>query len=146
MNRCGLLIVMWGLLGFPLHSAVADTKIDTTSKTFILHLGATRVIYDLSGNGSTLSVVNEQDYPMLVQSEVLTEDRKGKAPFVVTPPCSVLMAFSLAASELFVRAVLSLKIVKAYSGFVLKVFLRQVVISGQKIKMETKLMTGYLCK
>ncbi|EFB7601820.1 TPA: fimbria/pilus periplasmic chaperone [Escherichia coli] len=86
MNRCGLLIVVWGLLGFPLYSAVADTKIDTTSRTFILHLGATRVIYDLSGNGSTLSVVNEQDYPMLVQSEVLTEDRKGKAPFVVTPP------------------------------------------------------------
>ncbi|EOU0021765.1 fimbria/pilus periplasmic chaperone [Salmonella enterica subsp. enterica serovar Schwarzengrund] len=93
MNRCGLLIVMWGLLGFPLHSAVADTKIDTTSKTFILHLGATRVIYDLSGNGSTLSVVNEQDYPMLVQSEVLTEDRKGKAPFVVTPPLFRLDGF-----------------------------------------------------
>ncbi|HGF2897665.1 TPA: fimbria/pilus periplasmic chaperone [Escherichia coli] len=86
MNRCGIFIVVWGLLGFPLHSAATETKIDATSKTFILHLGATRVIYNPSGNGSTLSVYNNQDYPMLVQSEVLAEDRKGKAPFVVTPP------------------------------------------------------------
>ncbi|NPE97657.1 Dr fimbrial biogenesis chaperone DraB, partial [Escherichia coli] len=27
-----------------------------------------------------------QDYPMLVQSEVLSEDQKSPAPFVVTPP------------------------------------------------------------
>ncbi|HAY0106628.1 fimbria/pilus periplasmic chaperone [Escherichia coli] len=86
MNRCGMLTIAYFLLGFPLYSAATDTKIDTTSKAFILHLGATRVIYSPSGNGSTLSVVNDQDYPMLVQSEVLTEDRKGKAPFVVTPP------------------------------------------------------------
>lgn len=86
MNRCGIVLVACGLLGFPLYSDATNTKIETTSKTFILHLGATRVIYDPLGNGSTLSVVNEQDYPMLVQSEVLTEDRKGKAPFVVTPP------------------------------------------------------------
>ena len=86
MNRCGILIVVWGLLGFPLYSAATDTKIDAASKTFTLHLGSTRVIYKPSSNGSTLSVFNNQDYPMLVQSEVLAEDKKGKAPFVVTPP------------------------------------------------------------
>lgn len=36
--------------------------------------------------GETLTVINDQDYPMLVQSEVLSEDQKSPAPFVVTPP------------------------------------------------------------
>ncbi|EEZ5226318.1 fimbria/pilus periplasmic chaperone [Escherichia coli] len=86
MNRCWVIIVVWGLLGFPLYSAATDMKLETTSKTFILHLGATRVIYNPSGGDPTLSVRNDQDYPMLVQSEVLTEDRKGKGFFVVSPP------------------------------------------------------------
>ena len=146
MNRCGIFIVVWGLLGFPLHSAATETKIDATSKTFILHLGATRVIYNPSGNGSTLSVYNNQDYPMLVQSEVLAEDRKGKAPFVVTPPLFDWMVFSQVASGLFVREVFSLKIVKVYSGFVLRVFLQKVVIDGLMIKTGIKLMTEYPCK
>ncbi|EFA7448300.1 pilus assembly protein [Escherichia coli] len=86
MNRCGILIAVWGLLGFPLCNAATNMKIETASKSFILHLGATRVIYDPSGNGSTLSIYNNQDYPMLVQSEVLTEDKKNKGDFLTTPP------------------------------------------------------------
>lgn len=49
MNRCWVIIVVWGLLGFPLYSAATDMKLETTSKTFILHLGATRVIDNPSG-------------------------------------------------------------------------------------------------
>ncbi|EHR8284210.1 fimbria/pilus periplasmic chaperone [Escherichia coli] len=57
-----------------------------TSKVFSLHLGATRVIYDLGSAGATLTVLNDQDYPILVQSEVFTEDQKNHAPFIITPP------------------------------------------------------------
>ncbi|ENG81268.1 periplasmic chaperone domain protein [Escherichia coli 178850] len=40
----------------------------------------------------------------------------------------------------------SLKIVKVYSGFVLRVFLQKVVIDGLMIKTGIKLMTEYPCK
>ncbi|MCZ5740328.1 fimbria/pilus periplasmic chaperone [Escherichia coli] len=146
MNRCGIFIVVWGLLGFPLHSAATETKIDATSKTFILHLGATRVIYNPSGNGSTLSVYNNQDYPMLVQSEVLAEDRKGKAPFVVTPPLFRLDGLQSSRLRIVRTGGVFLKIVKVYSGFVLRVFLQKVVIDGLMIKTGIKLMTEYPCK
>lgn len=57
-----------------------------SSKKFSLHLGSSRVIYNLNSKGSFLTVNNDHDYPILVQSEVLMEDREKKAPFVVTPP------------------------------------------------------------
>lgn len=73
--------------------AVSSTRFDISngdvkfeSEVFSLHLGATRLIYDPASLGASLLVVNEQDYPMLVQSVVLSEDRKKSAPFVVTPP------------------------------------------------------------
>ncbi|ANO92591.1 fimbria/pilus periplasmic chaperone [Escherichia coli] len=58
----------------------------TNPNMFSLHLGATRVIYNPVSSGETLTIINDRDYPMLVQSEVLSEDRKSPAPFVVTPP------------------------------------------------------------
>ncbi|EHO3245598.1 fimbria/pilus periplasmic chaperone, partial [Escherichia coli] len=66
--------------------AATDPEVETTSKVFSLHLGATRVVYNPDSAGETLTVINDQDYPMLVQSEVLAEDQKGAAPFVVIPP------------------------------------------------------------
>lgn len=48
--------------------------------------GATRIIYSAGTAGATLTVMNPQSYPMLVQSEVVAEDGKSKAPFIVTPP------------------------------------------------------------
>ena len=59
---------------------------ETNARVFSLHLGATRVVYNPASSGETLTVINDQDYPMLVQSEVLSEDQKSPAPFVVTPP------------------------------------------------------------
>ncbi|EPT7718394.1 fimbria/pilus periplasmic chaperone [Escherichia coli] len=59
---------------------------DVIQKVFTLHLGATRVIYNPDLSGETLTVINDQNYPMLVQSDVLAEDQKTLAPFVVTPP------------------------------------------------------------
>nr|WP_249533797.1 fimbria/pilus periplasmic chaperone [Escherichia coli] len=66
---------------------------ETSSQEFSLHLGTTRVIYNLDSAGSAMEVINDHDYPILVQSEVLKEDNKTKAPFVVTPPLFRLDAF-----------------------------------------------------
>ncbi|WP_261119766.1 fimbria/pilus periplasmic chaperone [Serratia ficaria] len=65
-------------------SVFAD--METTSESFSVKLGATRVIYDPASNGATITVANPQDYPILLQSVVLSEDKKSKAPFIVTPP------------------------------------------------------------
>lgn len=59
---------------------------ETTSRMFSVRLGASRLIYDPDSNGATLTVTNPQNYPILIQSQVLAENRKDKAPFVVTPP------------------------------------------------------------
>lgn len=59
---------------------------ETTTQTFSVHLGASRVIFDPASAGATLTVSNRQDYPILVQSVALTENMTGEAPFVVTPP------------------------------------------------------------
>ncbi|EHY5882435.1 fimbria/pilus periplasmic chaperone [Escherichia coli] len=67
-------------------AVVEDKNIDVGSKVFSLHLGESRVIYNPASSGATLTVINKQDYPILIQSEVLTEDKKDKANFVVTPP------------------------------------------------------------
>lgn len=65
---------------------VPASNIDTVTKPFSVKLGSTRLIYRPDSAGATLSVINPQDYPILVQSKVLAEDRKGAAPFLVTPP------------------------------------------------------------
>ncbi|MEL3143508.1 fimbria/pilus periplasmic chaperone [Escherichia coli] len=77
------------LAGLPASGVMAagnQESTKTTSKVFSLHLGATRVIYNLDSSGASLTVMNDLDYPMLVQSEVLAENQKDPAPFVVTPP------------------------------------------------------------
>jgi len=61
-------------------------KIDTATKSFSVKLGATRMIYNPDSSGGTLSVINQQDYPILVQSRVYAADKQSNAPFVVTPP------------------------------------------------------------
>ncbi|XTI19235.1 fimbria/pilus periplasmic chaperone [Escherichia coli] len=53
---------------------------------FSLRLDTTRVVYNQGSSGETLAVINEHDYPILVQAEVLLEDQRTPAPFVITPP------------------------------------------------------------
>lgn len=55
-------------------------------QSFSVKTGATRIIYSAGSNGASMTVMNPQAYPMLVQSEVMMEDRKTRAPFIVTPP------------------------------------------------------------
>lgn len=62
------------------------TPVENELQSFAVKTGATRLIYLTGSNGASMTVTNPQSYPMLVQSEVLGEDRKSKAPFIVTPP------------------------------------------------------------
>ena len=59
---------------------------NVNKKTFTVTLGSSRVIYKEGTQGGSLSINNPQDYPILVQSMVFSEDKKGRAPFIVTPP------------------------------------------------------------
>ncbi|HFO6565969.1 TPA: fimbria/pilus periplasmic chaperone, partial [Escherichia coli] len=71
---------------FFLNVAEGANNRDVITRTFTVQLGATRVIYNPESSGATLTVTNQQNYPMLVQSEVLSEDQKSRAPFIITPP------------------------------------------------------------
>ncbi|EOM7064111.1 molecular chaperone [Escherichia coli] len=64
--------------------AALNPVMDTTQ--YSVSVGVSRVIYNLNGNGATLRVENKQDYPILVHSRILNEDRKANKNFVVTPP------------------------------------------------------------
>ncbi|HFJ4359468.1 TPA: molecular chaperone [Salmonella enterica] len=57
-------------------------------QTFSVELGASRIVYPLSGKSASVRVENKQDYPVLVRSKVLlASDKENKAaPFVITPP------------------------------------------------------------
>lgn len=55
-------------------------------RSFSVKTGATRIIYSPGSQGASLTVMNPQGYPMLVQSEIFMEDQKTRAPFIVTPP------------------------------------------------------------
>lgn len=84
------LVVLPGLLtGLILLSGSAlseEPKINTSTKSFSVKLGATRIVYNPDSSGATLAVINPQNYPILVQSQVYGEDKQSKAPFMVTPP------------------------------------------------------------
>ncbi len=64
----------------------AELPVETSTQPFELKLGATRLIYNPAANGATIAVHNQQNYPMLVRSQVFAEDRTTPAPFLVTPP------------------------------------------------------------
>lgn len=55
-------------------------------ETFAIKLGSSRIIYNLADRGAALLVINPQQYPMLVQPQILNEDKRTAAPFIVTPP------------------------------------------------------------
>ncbi|WP_339735666.1 fimbria/pilus periplasmic chaperone, partial [Aeromonas sp. HMWF014] len=82
-----MLSVMLGLLGTMAYSAyAAEVPVETSTQPFELKLGASRLIYNPAANGATIAVHNQQNYPMLVRSQVFAEDKTTPAPFLVTPP------------------------------------------------------------
>ncbi|EFJ5374882.1 fimbria/pilus periplasmic chaperone [Escherichia coli] len=88
MNSKAFALLLGVFTGLSSVSAVAveDKNMDVASKVFSLYLGESRVIYNPALSGATLTVINKQNYPMLIQSEVLAENKKDKASFIVTPP------------------------------------------------------------
>ncbi|MBS9009114.1 fimbria/pilus periplasmic chaperone [Escherichia coli] len=83
-------VFLFGLLagGISISAFSADmaSRVETTEKVFSLHLGVSRIIFDPTSHGATITISNKQEYPILVESEVLLEDQKTRAPFIVTPP------------------------------------------------------------
>lgn len=78
--------VLLGMCMIVVSSHATADVVKPNAKVFTLKLGATRVIYNPDASGATLSVSNQQDYPILVQGKVYAEDKKSAAPFIVTPP------------------------------------------------------------
>ncbi|UAN56619.1 molecular chaperone [Serratia sp. JSRIV004] len=66
--------------------AISNVAI-SASQTYSVTLNSSRVIYKESQKGgSTITVKNEHDFPILIQPTVIAEDKKASAPFAVTPP------------------------------------------------------------
>ncbi|EAO0164574.1 fimbria/pilus periplasmic chaperone [Salmonella enterica] len=78
-----LIAVVSVISGMP--EAVAQSA-SLNSQKYGIVLGTSRVIYPTDGRGVSLRVTNPEDYPILVQSQVMNEDKKTEAPFYVTPP------------------------------------------------------------
>lgn len=81
---CAVISILMMITG----SCYANTKekVSVNTKTYALMLGKGKIIFPLEGKGTNVSVTNLSNFPILVQSRVLTEDMKNKANFIVTPP------------------------------------------------------------
>lgn len=79
-------------MGFlPAHAASETSKqnisnIEQHITSYSVGLGVTRLIYNPNSMGATLSINNPNDFPVLAQTTITSENRKGDAPFIVTPP------------------------------------------------------------
>ncbi|HDZ9830140.1 TPA: fimbria/pilus periplasmic chaperone [Yersinia enterocolitica] len=85
LNKAIFLILSF--LAFLSCGHAKETNLHTIQHKFSVKVGETRAIYPLSSvKGISLSMVNPQDYPILVQTQIKDEDKHSSAPFVVTPP------------------------------------------------------------
>ncbi|MDZ5731097.1 fimbria/pilus periplasmic chaperone (plasmid) [Enterobacter sp. D2] len=97
------------LLGFStLSFSVFSQELQTTQKTFAIELSSSRVIFTGDRKSVSLSVLNPQSYPVLVQSVAYKEDLKTAGSFIITPPLIRLEAQQ--------RSNLSVRLIDA-SGF-----------------------------
>lgn len=81
------------LTSFLSHAQTANTSVAKSNaivkiedKIYGLRLGSTRVIYNEGMLASSFWIKNEKKYPIIVQSQVFSDDKKTKAPFIITPP------------------------------------------------------------
>lgn len=85
--KCAVLTALsMALLSAGSSAAETATKIEQNTQSYSVTLGATRLIYNPDSSGAVLLVTNQNEYPMLVQSKIVAEDKKTTAPFVITPP------------------------------------------------------------
>ncbi|MCY1700983.1 fimbria/pilus periplasmic chaperone [Lelliottia sp. SL45] len=68
------------------HSNAAGNDLKQKVQSYSVGLGGTRLIYPENSGGVFMQVNNPNEYPMLVQSLVLEENKSTPASFIVTPP------------------------------------------------------------
>ncbi|EKN5071309.1 TPA: fimbria/pilus periplasmic chaperone [Yersinia enterocolitica] len=87
ININKVIILIFSSLMFLPYVYAKETGLHAIQHKFSVKVGETRAIYPLSSvKGISLSMVNPQDYPILVQTQIKDEDKHSSAPFVVTPP------------------------------------------------------------
>ncbi|WP_227729078.1 fimbria/pilus periplasmic chaperone [Yersinia proxima] len=87
ININKVIILIFSSLTFLPYVYAKETGLHAIQHKFSVKVGETRAIYPLSSvKGISLSMVNPQDYPILVQTQIKDEDKHSSAPFVVTPP------------------------------------------------------------
>ena len=70
---------------FPI--VVYATELNTTTRSYSIVLGASRVVMKPGNEAYNLPVENKQDYPVLIETTILNEDSDTKSNmYVVTPP------------------------------------------------------------
>ncbi|MEQ4987380.1 molecular chaperone [Proteus vulgaris] len=82
------LLFMLSLISINAVSEEINNGVNFNKKEFRLKLGASRVIYNSEDKkGTSFTIYNEQDYPILAQVYVLDENRgKKDNNFILTPP------------------------------------------------------------
>lgn len=65
---------------------VADDSVSTVLTKYETILSTSRIIYNQQSEGEAISVKNPQDYPVLIQSVILDENKSESEDYVVTPP------------------------------------------------------------
>lgn len=84
MKKLNIFFIAISLISSVANAASSNMKI--FGKEYGINLDESRIIYPLDSAGVVISVNNPQEYPVLVQSKVLNENKSGAANFVVTPP------------------------------------------------------------
>ncbi|WP_439067670.1 fimbria/pilus periplasmic chaperone [Serratia ureilytica] len=79
------LIIPFLVATLPLHS-YAKFEGDVLTKEFSVKIGGSRVIYNEGSSSEVVLLINPQNYPILVESKVFSEDKKNQDDFIVTPP------------------------------------------------------------
>ncbi|EGO0706244.1 fimbria/pilus periplasmic chaperone [Salmonella enterica] len=72
------------LFGTETQAANGDTKLNV--KSYGLVISQNRVIFPKNASSVGITVKNPRDYPVLVHSRILAEDKKAKGGFMTTPP------------------------------------------------------------
>ncbi|WP_338327883.1 fimbria/pilus periplasmic chaperone [Rosenbergiella epipactidis] len=79
-------IFVIGLSLMTFQALSAPTKVN--AREFSLFLDKTRIIYNEESSAQSLSAINKQKYPMLLQAKVIPAHEGGDINFIVTPPIS----------------------------------------------------------
>ncbi|MCW3417785.1 fimbria/pilus periplasmic chaperone [Escherichia coli] len=109
-------------------------------KEFSVKVDRSRLIAHESSHGSLLTIENSHKYPILVQTRIINEDKKGKSEhFIATPPIFRLNEGQKSKIRIYKKIQsIFLKIKKAYSGHVQKEFHLLKKIYGLKKMQKAK--------